>query len=151
MIVGFIEIWLYRLYRYSVNSPVTDPRTFLDQSRSYSICITDRTAPISFDSIHADLHVDVIVAKATCTESETKQQKKEEGRNERCALELGGGSLFFMPATNLACHIGDVPRLISTRTYGEPFAPACRKRRTSITEHGSGYKMVSPYSRCTAA
>lgn len=76
-----------------------------------------------------------------------KQQKgKREEETSDAPRASEGGSAFFMPATNLACHIGDVPGLISTRAYGEPFAPACRKRRTSITEYGSGCKMVSRHT-----
>jgi len=56
------------------------------------------------------------------TKSETKQQEKEkEGRNEEC--QETAGPFFFIPRTNLAFHIGDMPRLILTRTYEEPFAP----------------------------
>lgn len=63
--------------------------------------------------MHADLHVDVIVAGATCAKSEARQQKEKGGKSRATCLEPGGGSPFFMPATNLACHIGDVCPVLS--------------------------------------
>ncbi|EGI66677.1 hypothetical protein G5I_04794 [Acromyrmex echinatior] len=65
------------------------------------------------------------ICVAGAKQKNTKQSNKRKKRKEeREARNVGRRQvLFFIPTTNLAFHIGDMPRLILTRTYEEPFAP----------------------------
>lgn len=159
MIVGFIEIWRYLLHHYDVNLRNWPTNLF----RSESILIPFASAnwidqPVYLSTRHMPIYrVHVIVTKATRgirnkPIKKKRRGKKEKRRNEQC-LEPGGSRAFFFHANNKSClpYRRCAPYYLDLRVYEEPFASACRKHRTSITEHGSGYKMVSPYSRCTAA
>lgn len=114
MIVGFIEIWLYLLYRAACNAWPTDP---------------SRSEPILFH-LHRSASIGAYIPRFDAGRftrwrnrcrgnvreiAKRSNKRREEGRSEEleCPEPGGSGSPFFMPATNLACHIGDACPVLS--------------------------------------
>ncbi|KYN17351.1 hypothetical protein ALC57_10327 [Trachymyrmex cornetzi] len=68
---------------------------------------------------YAKAHVYPAVHAARNPKQSNKRKKRKEDMRNAGRRQV----LFFIPTTNLAIHIGDIPRLILTRTYEKPFAP----------------------------